>query len=190
MKTFTMNHLKTLGIFLLIAVVSTGCAQSKKSETAEAVIATPQMDLQAAVISNNLEAVRQHIKAGSDLNQKDAMSGSTPLITASSFGKKEIAQALIEAGADLTPKNNDGATALHAASFFCRVEIVQALLDAKADKTAKNNFGMTPRESIMGPYAEVKPIYEMLQQSLAPMGLDIDLNDIEKTRPVIAMMLQ
>lgn len=190
MNTFTMNHLKNLAVLILLAILSSACGQTNKSEPTKAVAAAPTMNLQTAVISNNLEVVQQHIQAGADLNQKDAMSGSTPLITAASFGKIKIAKMLIDAGADLTPTNNDGATALHSAAFFCRVEIVQMLIDAKADKTAKNNFGMTPRESIMGPYAEIKPIYEMLQQQLAPMGLQIDLNEIEKTRPVIAMMLQ
>ena len=79
---------------------------------------------------------------------------------------------------------------MHTAAFFCRVELVQMLIDAKADKTIRNNFGATPRESVMGPFVEIEPIYEMLQQQLEPIGLQIDLNDIEKTRPVIAMMLQ
>ena len=114
--------------------------------------------------------VEQHIKAGTDLDRKDAMTGSTPLITASSFGKEKIANALINAGADLSVKNNDGATALHTAAFFGRVEIVQMLLDANADTTAKNNFGATPRETVIGPFKDIKPIYEMLQQ-LSPMGL-------------------
>lgn len=118
------------------------------------------------------------------------MSGSTPLITAATFGKTAIAKALIEADADLSMRNNDGATALHTAAFFCRVEIVQMLIDAKADKTIKNNFGATPRESVMGPFADMKPIYEMLQHQLSPLGLQIDLSEIEKTRPVVAMMLQ
>ena len=30
----------------------------------------------------------------------------------------------------------------------------------------------------------------MIQQQLSPMGLQIDLNEIEELRPVIAMMLQ
>jgi hypothetical protein len=42
----------------------------------------------------------------------------------------------------------------------------------------------------MGPFTEIKPIYEMMQQQLQPIGLHIDLAEIEKTRPVIAMMLQ
>ena len=42
----------------------------------------------------------------------------------------------------------------------------------------------------MGPFADIKPIYEMLQLQLGPIGMKLDLNEIEKTRPVIAMMLQ
>lgn len=198
-KTIKMNSLKSVvNMSILILLLTTACGQSsntKKGEvagntTTKTVVEAPKMDMQAAIISDNLEVVKQHIKAGTDLNKKDPMTGATPLITAASFGKNKIVQVLIDAGADLTVKNNDGATALHTAAFFCRVEVVQSLIDAKADKTAKNNFGMTPRESVMGPFAEIKPIYEMLQQQLGPIGLQIDLNEIEKTRPVIAMMLQ
>jgi len=198
-KTIKMNSLKILtNMSLLLLLLTTACGQSgNKTKTdannttdMESVVAKPKIDIQAAILSDNIEAVKQHIDAGTDLNKKDAMSGSTPLITAASFGKNKIAQVLIDAGVDLTAKNNDGATALHTAAFFCRIEVVQSLIDAKADKTAKNNFGMTPRESVMGPFAEIKPIYEMLQQQLGPIGLQIDLAEIEKTRPVIAMMLQ
>ncbi len=199
MKTIKMNSLKTVvNMSLVLLLITAACGQSDHKKNAEVasntatkpVIDAPKMDIQAAILSNNLEVVKQHIEAGTDINKKDAMSGSTPLITAASFGKNKIAQVLIEAGADLTLKNNDGATALHSAAFFCRVEIVQMLIDAKADKSIRNNFGATARESVMGPYAEIKPIYEMLQQQLAPLGMQLDLNEIEKIRPVIAMMLQ
>ena len=64
------------------------------------------------------------------------------------------------------------------------------LMDAKVDKTTLNNYGATARESVTGPFEEIKPIYEMLQQQLGPLGLQLDLTEIEKTRPVIEMMLQ
>ncbi len=148
------------------------------------------MDIQAAVISGNLEVVNQHIQAGTDLNAKDAMSGSTALITAATFNKVEIASALINGGADLSVKNNDGATALHVAAFFGRIEITQELLDAGADKSLRNNFGATARETVMGSFSEVKPIYEFMQAQLGPLGFQLDMAELEKTRPVIAMMLQ
>ena len=150
----------------------------------------PKIDLQAAILTDNLEIVKQHIEAGTNINVKDQMSGSTPLITAATFGKTAIAKALIDANAELDVINNEGSTALHAAAFFCHIEIVQMLIDAGAEKSIKNNHGATPRESVTGPFAEMKPIYEMLQQQLEPLGLKIDLSEVEITRPVIAMMLQ
>lgn len=190
MKIFNMSTLKTIYATFLLAVLTASCGQSNPGSKDQAVVTQPQVDLQTAVISGNLEAVRAHIKGGADLNEKDAFSGSSPLITAATFDKPKIAKALIDAGADLSVKNNDGSTALHAAAFFGRVEIVQLLIDAGADKTILNNFGATARETVSGPFEDVKPIYEMLQQQLQPMGMPLDIAVVEKTRPVIAMMLQ
>ncbi len=199
MKMPRINSLKTvLNFLLLIMLLTSSCAESSKNTNTQAnnsiktkaEVDKPKMNIQTAVLSGNLKIVKQHIAAGTDINQIDAMSGSTPLMSAATFNKIEIAKELIIAKADLTLKNNDGGTALHSAAFFCRVEIVQLLIDAKADKTTKNNFGATPRESVMGPFADMKPFYEMIQQQLSPLGLQLDLNEVEKTRPVIAMMLQ
>ncbi|WP_430408661.1 ankyrin repeat domain-containing protein [Kordia sp.] len=195
MKTIKIKFVKTISyisLALLLGAVSCTSSGEKTTNTATNVptVEAPKMDIQSAVLGNNLEVVKQHIKAGTDINTKDAMTGSTPLITAVSFGKKEIAKALIDAKADLSIKNNDGSTALHSAAFFCETELVQMLIDAGADQTVKNNFGATAKESVMGPFEAIKPIYEMLQLQLAPMGLEIDLNHIEKTRPIIASMLK
>ena len=198
MKTIKMNSLKTLSNMALLLLLATACGQSGNTSKDQASIAAdskssvaaPEMNIHAAILADNIEVVRQHIAAGTDINQKDPMSGSTPLITASSFGKEKIAKVLIDAGADLSLKNNDGASSLHTAAFFGRVEIVQLLLDAGADKSITNNFGATPRETVMGSFEELKPIYEMLQQQLGPLGMQMDLQEIEKVRPVIAMMLQ
>jgi ankyrin repeat protein len=190
MKTLKNNSLKFIASLLLAVILLPACgnAQDKAEKTQQ--IEAPQLDIHTAVMTNNLEVVKQHIAAGSDINAKESFSGSTPLITAITFDKREIAQNLIEAGADLTIANNDGTTPLHAAAFFGRVEIVEMLLDADADKSLQNNFGFTPRQTVMGPFAEVKPIYEMMKQQLGPLGLELDMERLEKTRPVIAMMLQ
>jgi hypothetical protein len=118
------------------------------------------------------------------------MSGSTPLITAATFGRTAIAKALIDANADLDIKNNEGSTALHAAAFFCRIEIVQMLLDAGADKTIKNNHAATPRDAVIVSFDQMKPVYETIKKQLEPLGLKLDLKEVEMARPVIAMMLQ
>src|SRR6185369_9232122 len=94
----------------------------------------PQVDIHTAVVSGNLDAVKQHIAAGTDLNEKDPFGGSSPLISAAVFGKTDMAKVLIDAGADLNFQNKDGSTALHTSAFFCRPEIVKLLLDKGADK--------------------------------------------------------
>lgn len=180
--------MKSLIPILLIATIFAACDQKKESSNTDVI--APEIDIHTAVITNNLEAVKQHIEAGTNLNQKDPMTGSTALITAATFGKQEIAKALIDAGAKLEETNNDGSTALHSAAFFCEVEIVQMLIDAEVDKTLRNNFGATARESVMGPFEAVQPIYDMMQQQLSPFGMQLDMAELEKTRPVIAMMLQ
>jgi len=197
MKTLKFNSFKmTFKILLLTILFTSACAQSDKKTTTsnnievKKTVDKPSMDIHTAVLSGNLDVVKKHIKAGTDINQKEPMSGSTPLMSAATFNKPEIAKALIEANASLSIKNNDGSTALHTAAFFCRIEIVQMLIDAKADKTIRNNFGATPRETIMGDFAEIKPIYEMLVQQLKPMGFVLDMNELKKARPVVAMMLQ
>ena len=197
MKTLKINSLKMkIQILLLIILFTSACAQSEKSSATnnnteiKKTVNKPKVDIHTAIISGNLEMVKQHIKAGTDINKKEPMSGSTPLMSATTFNKPEIAKVLIEAHANLSIKNNDGSTALHTAAFFGRIEIVQMLIDAKADKTIRNNFGATPRETVMGTFAEVKPIYEMLMLQLKPMGFVLDMNELKKARPVVAMMLQ
>ncbi len=198
MKAPKINSLKkVIQISLIIILFTSACTQSEgstestnNSTEVKTTENKPSVNIHNAVLSGNLEVVKQHIEAGSDINEKEAMSGSTPLISAASFDKPEIAKALINANADLSLKNNDGSTALHTAAFFGRIEIVQMLIDAEADKTIRNNFGATPRETVMGNFAEIKPIYEMLKQQLEPLGFVLDMNELEKARPVVAMMLQ
>ena len=97
---------------------------------------------------------------------------------------------MIDAGADINFQNNEQSTALHTAAFFCRHEIVKMLLAKNADKTIKNKYNATPYESVIAPFKDVKPAYEMMGQMLSPMGLKLDYVYIEKTRPEIAAMLK
>ena len=189
MRTRKLNILKTsLGLVVLVILLP-ACTQSN-GQNENSTTVTPDMDIHTAVLYGDLATVKQHIEAGTDINSIEPMGGSTPLISAATFDKREIANALIEAGADITIQNKDGSTALHSAAFFCRVEIVQMLLNANADRTVKNNYGMTAYESIVGPFEEIKPVYEMMQQQLGPLGMQLDMEELEEARPVIAMMLK
>jgi len=197
MKTCKITSIKiTMQMLFITLLLTSSCAKSDKKTNSDTTTKTtktvnkPSIDIHAAVLTGNLEIVKKHIEAGTDINQKEAMSGSTPLMSAATFNKTEIAKALIDADADLTVKNNDGGTALHTAAFFGRIEIVQLLIDADVDKTVRNNYGATARETAMVDFAQMKPIYEMLIQQLQPMGFKLDLNELQKALPVVAMMLQ
>jgi hypothetical protein len=166
-----------------------GTAQGTKS-AAKPSVKPPQIDIHTAVLTENVDAVRQHLAAGTNVNEKDPFGGSSPLISAALFGKTDMVKLLVESGADLNFKNNDGSTPLHVAAFFCRPEIVKILLDKGADKSITNNYGATAYQSVAGPFSEVKSAYDMMGKMLGPMGLKLDYPYLEKTRPEIAAMLK
>lgn len=191
MKTMRlMSHLVATLLSLLLILSS--CSRNNESinKEARAEVAAPEIDIHTAVLTGNQDALKQHIAAGSNINEKDPFGGSSPLISAALFGKTEEARILLDAGADINFQNNDGATALHVAAFFCRPEIVQLLLDKGADKNIRNKFGATPYESVAGPFRESKNVYDIIGKALEPMGLKLDYAQLEKTRPVIAGMLK
>lgn len=196
MKNQITNSLSSIAkVLFLIAIVFFGScsdrkASAQKGSNSQSAAKAPSVDIHTAVVTNNVEAIKQHIQAGSNINEKDPLGGSSPLISASLFGKPEIAKLLIDAGADINMQNNDGSTALHTAAFFCRPEIVKMLLDKNANKTLKNKYGATAYDSMTGSFKELKSTYEMLEKMLAPMGLKLDYAYIEKTRPEIATMLK
>ncbi len=194
MKRSITIQLICLTIISVMSMLLTSCTQKSGANNtitnSKENVTKPSQDIHEAIIMNNFKVVKQHIEAGSDINTIETMSGSTPLLTAVTFNRPKIVTELLKAKVDLSIKNNDGSTALHTAAFFGRIEMVKQLLDAGADKTIKNNFNATPREIVLGEFSEMKPVYEMLIMQLQPMGFTLDLVEVEKARPVIAMMLQ
>jgi hypothetical protein len=194
-KQIKNSHRTVIAItFLSMLSIMASCQQrkepNKNATVSQTTVKPPKIDIHTAVMTGNMEALKQHIAAKSNLNEKDPFGGSSPLISASLFGKTEMAKLLIEAGADLNFRNNDGSTALHTAAFFCHPEIVRMLLDKGADKSLKNKYGSTAYESVAGPFAAVKDSYDGLGKMLAPMGLKLDDAYLEKTRPEIAAILK
>ena len=179
--------------FVIFSISS--CAQESKTNNPTLTPKTatqkaPQQDIHTAIVTGNFEVLKQHINAGSDLNKKESMSGSTPLMMAITFNRPEMVDALLKENVDLTIQNNDGSTALHTAAFFGRIKFVEKLLEVEAGTTVKNNFGATPRETVLGEFNDIKPFYEMLIMQLEPMGFELDLVEVEKARPIIAELLK
>jgi len=185
MEESTMKTVTTAMLIVTLLSVA-GCTKQEDSDKERR---PPSVGLHVAALQGNLDAIRQHVDAGSDLDEKDAY-GSSPLIIAATFGKTEVAGALIDAGADLTITNNEGATPLHIAAFFCRTEIVKALLDKGADRTIRNNAGRTALETVAVPFDDVKGLYHGIGKGLKPLGLKLDYERIRTARPKIAQMLR
>ena len=146
--------------------------------------------LHEAIVGDDLESVQRLIESGADLNGREPMGGASPLISAAVFGRTEAAKALIDAGADLDLRNNDGSTALTTAAFFARAEIVEALLAAGADKSIRNSMGSSALDIVTAPFEQMVGIYDFVGAALAPYGLELDYERIERTRPGIAEMLR
>ena len=83
-----------------------------------------------------IEAIKRHLAAGTDVNAKNVV-GQTTLIIAAWIGHKEIAELLIENGADLNVKDESlGNTPLDWAIRRKRTEIAD-LLRKHGGKTAE-----------------------------------------------------
>jgi ankyrin repeat protein len=97
--------------------------------------------LHVACFQGAVDVVQLLIDAKADVNAQNH-NGKTPLMN--SVKNIEVAKLLIENGADLANKDNDGNTALYLACYESAVDVVKLLIDAKADVNAQNNDGMTP----------------------------------------------
>ena len=103
-----------------------------------------KVNIWSAAKTGNLEALKVHLANGVDLNAQDSQSGLTLLSWAIFAGKLEIAEQLIEAGADVNGTNRDGGTPLHEAAFMGRDRIARMLLRNGADVEARDDSGQTP----------------------------------------------
>jgi hypothetical protein len=150
--------------------------------------AEPDLDVWRAAASGDLEAIKQHLEGGTDVDAKEPPGGSTPLLVASAFGRTEVARLLVEKGANVNARSNDGATALHGAAFFCHMDIVDLLLDRGAAANARNMRGETPLDAVAGEWSQD---LEAIYKSLAGLwNLQLDLDRIKATRPKVAALLR
>ena len=156
-------------LFVLISLCGGEADDAEVDETTENTVNTnveqPTVDLLASVQDNDLNTVNQHIAYGSDLNIQDGTFSNTPLNFAGIYGLTEIANALIEAGADLNLVNADNFTPLCNAAAWGHTEVVTILLDAGADLSAKcfeTQIGVSVTLSIAvgAPYSDyIKTLY-------------------------------
>jgi len=143
--------MKRLLFTMIVASMLVGCGKKEQG-----------MDIWTAAATGNSGIMEQHVASGTDIDAKDPLGGSSPLIVAALYGQTETAKFLVENSASVDSRNNDGATALHVAAFFCHPEMVAFLLEQGADVEARNRFGQTPLETVAGEWnSDLEGIYEM-----------------------------
>ena len=143
-------------LITIAAVLLVGCGASQQSATSpeakpieriEGAIA-PEISIHDAALLGHIEAVKQHLAAGTDVNAVGGLRKGTPLHSAAGEGygegHKEIVQLLIANGADVNAKADDGCTPLHDAAWSGYKEIVELLITAGADVNAGDKNGATP----------------------------------------------
>ncbi|MDX1407887.1 MAG: serine hydrolase [Saprospiraceae bacterium] len=149
----------------------------------------PGVSLHWAALQGHMDQVQAHIRAGSDLNARDAY-GSTPLTLAVLFGRRNVVHALLQAGADLTIGDAEDSTPLHLAALLGRPAMVRLLLEHGADVHARNRSGSTPADLVLPSMGYDLPVYEQMVTGLGPLGWELDTATIRKVRPEIARMLR
>ena len=105
----------------------------------------PEISIFEAAHGGNIEAVKQHIAAGREVDAKKT-DGKTPLFLASlpfvhTDNPVEIVELLIENGADVNAKDRIGSTPLHHAETM---QIAKLLIAKGGDVNAKDKDGDTP----------------------------------------------
>ena len=117
-------------LFITIAaVVLVGCGESQPT------VKAPDISIHKATEQGNIETVKQHLAAGTDVNAKGELQA-TPLHFAAIDDHKEIVELLIAKGADLNVKSNGGRTPLDSAIRRKQTEIAN-LLRKHGAKTAE-----------------------------------------------------
>ena len=159
--------MKHLLLTTIAAVVLVGCG--------------PSGLLHEALREGNIEAVKQAIADGVDVNAKDDY-GVTPMYRAAYIGHKEIANLLISKGADVNAKNDDGWTPLHQASAGGHKEVAELLIGKGADVNAKADDGRTPLHSAA--YWGRKEVAALLIGKGADVNTKIEVGEYKGQTPL------
>ena len=93
------------GNLLILPVEPVPEAATPKPPTAK----SPSRSIHRAAMNGNIEAVKQHLDAGTDVNAKDVIKW-TPLHYAAFYGHKVVAELLIAEGADVNAKDKLNST--------------------------------------------------------------------------------
>ena len=87
---------------------------------AKGAIQVPRIRINDAVRRSNIEAIKQHLAVGTNVDERDYDGESTPLHLAADFGEEDIAELLISGGANVNAKSGSKTPLDHALSLDLR----------------------------------------------------------------------
>ena len=124
--------------------------------------------------SGDLNRVQELIRSGEDVN--DPRRGISLLMVAIGKGFKEIALALLEAGADVHAKNNVGQLPIHWACSEGLEEVVQSIIDRGSPVSGRDSLGNSP---LMCAWHDTGISTRLLRAGASCKGLsEWELNDL------------
>ena len=188
--------MKAILVSIVAAVLLVGCGKPQQSATPEAQpvepvaevqlvepvaeaaqpepplvkLEAPDISIQDAIKEGDIQAVMQHLAAGTDVNAKDER-GETAMFSAVIGGYNEIAKMLINKGADVGVKNKAGFTPLHEGAYSGHKEIVELLIASGADVNAMKIDGMTPLD--MATFGNQNEIANLLRKRGGKTGEEL-----------------
>lgn len=122
----------------------------------------PDLDFFEACVAGQTDKVISEIRENGKLLQAHNTDGWTPLHLAAFFGQRELAQALLDAGAQVDARSTNAMknTPLHAAAAGGKTDLVQLLLQHGADVSARQEGGWTALHAAA--QAGNRPMVELL----------------------------
>ena len=114
--------------------------------------------------------------------------GLTPLMLVAFTGQTEAMKYLIQKGANVKYKADDGGTALHGACFLGQFEAVRLLVENGADVNALNEDGEIPLKLAAAPWdEEMKIVFQIVTGVLQ---IKVDPEHTKVGRPKVVAYLR
>lgn len=143
----------------------------------------PAIGLMHAVSDKNMEALRQHISAGSDVNLLSGTLDRTPLMEAALQDWSEGITALIAAGAQVNAVNKAGETAALMAVVGKKVAALRALAAGGADLSVTDSTD----ESLLG-LTSRRWVAQEITQALIDCGAPLNMQGADGKTPLMRSM--
>ncbi len=145
-------------------------------------IELPEDNLWGAARTGDLAGIKRYLSEGADIDKLSPDTNISALSWATMMGEAEAIKLLIERGANINVRQEDGGTPLHIAVALGRAEIAELLIKEGADVAAKNRGGQVPASGLYIPWG-------MLKFMIGMFDIKVEQKEVEAGRAKIAKLL-